>query len=215
MAMAMPSVNRWTPGASYGPVLSQTDLYLLNSGQNTELELNPIIEGKLDKIPLQFNLVSGYSGTMVPTVNGEPVMHGKDEPATLPRVSQLIIISKHSPWCTIVKKDSGVTIGDLCSALFKEYTENTVTEFELSTVPARIQDHMRRTAGNNFATAQGNQVPAGWGYNYPPANVPDRIRRVDWLRDRVYVDRFDRDDNYARARLGFRAPNILVMELIS
>ncbi|KAH9483650.1 hypothetical protein JR316_0003120 [Psilocybe cubensis] len=209
----MASVGKWAPGASYGPVLSQTDLYLLNSGQNTELELNPIIEGKLDKVPLQFNLISGYSGSMVTNPNGEAVMQGRDEPATLPRVSQLIVISRHSPWCTIVKKETGVTIGDLCSALFKEYTENYVTDAELSTVPARVQDHMKRTAANNFVSAQSNQVPAGWGYSYPPANLPDKIRRVDWLRERVYVDRFDRDDGYARSRLGFKAPNVLVMDL--
>lgn len=47
-------------------------------------------------------------------------MHGKDEPATLPRVTQIILISRFSPWCTIIKKDTGVTIGDICSAIYKE-----------------------------------------------------------------------------------------------
>ena len=37
-----------------GPVLSQTDLYLLN----TELEINPILEGKGPN-QLQFHLVTG------------------------------------------------------------------------------------------------------------------------------------------------------------
>lgn len=53
--------------------------------------------------------------------NGEPVIPGKDEPATLPRVKQLIIISRFSPWCTIVKNDEGVTIGNVCSTIYKQY----------------------------------------------------------------------------------------------
>lgn len=68
-------VSKWAPGASCafassvnttgsfkqrkywtdGPVLSQTDLYLLN----TELEVNPILEGKVPKYQLQFHLVTG------------------------------------------------------------------------------------------------------------------------------------------------------------
>lgn len=64
-------VGKWTPGASCaytffyynhsgltmktdGPVLTQTDLYLLN----TDLELNPILGGKVPN-PLQFHLVTG------------------------------------------------------------------------------------------------------------------------------------------------------------
>lgn len=38
-----------------GPVLSQTDLYLLN----TELDVNPILEGKVPNYQLQFHLVTG------------------------------------------------------------------------------------------------------------------------------------------------------------
>lgn len=110
-----------------GPILSQTDLYLLQ----TELELNPILEGKADH--LQFHLVTGFTSNgrggecphywkdkMLTGIVGESTFIGKDEPATMPRVSQLIIVSRLSPWCTIIKKETGVTIGDLCSAIFKE-----------------------------------------------------------------------------------------------
>lgn len=46
---------------------------------------------------------------------------GKDEPATLPRISQLIVISRLSPWCTIITRESGVTVADVCSSIYKEY----------------------------------------------------------------------------------------------
>lgn len=44
----------------------------------------------------------------------------KDEPATLPRVQDLIIITESSPWCTVVHNDRGVTMGDVCSTIWKE-----------------------------------------------------------------------------------------------
>ena len=43
--------------ASDGPVLSQTDLYLLN----TELQLHPILQGTDGSFHLIFNLVTGMS----------------------------------------------------------------------------------------------------------------------------------------------------------
>ncbi|KAG9318098.1 hypothetical protein JVU11DRAFT_165 [Chiua virens] len=49
------SVSKWAAGASYGPVLSQTDLYLLN----TELQLHPILQGTDASFHLIFNLVTG------------------------------------------------------------------------------------------------------------------------------------------------------------
>lgn len=45
----------------------------------------------------------------------------RDEPATLPRVTQLYIITHESPWYTLVKNEHGVNMGDLCQALWKEY----------------------------------------------------------------------------------------------
>lgn len=38
---------------------------------------------------------------------------------------------------------------------------------------------------------------------------------VDWLRERVYFEGLSRDDNYARQRLGYRAPNVFIMDLTS
>ena len=75
-----------------------------------------------------------------------------------------------------------------------------------------------------------------WGY-YTPAAQPERLRRVgmsitillffqnfiasiflcwvDWLRERVYFEGISKDNNYARQRLGYSAPNVFIMDLIS
>ncbi|KAF8188337.1 hypothetical protein BJ912DRAFT_968507 [Pholiota molesta] len=200
-------VSKWAAGTSYGPILSQTDLYLLN----TELEINPLLKGEVPDYQLQFHLVTGFSTNSRNPDNG---VHGKDEPATLPRVSQLIVISRVSPWCTIIKKDTGVTIGDLCSAIYKDYVEHDVSDAEFASLNPRGQDQLKRSAATNFNHLQPQGANSPWGY-YTPQQGPDRLRRVDWLRERVYFEGLSRDDNYARNRLGFRAPNIFIMDLTS
>jgi len=200
------NIGKWAPGPSYGPVLSQTELYLLN----TELELNPILEGKVAN-QLQFHLVTGFatSGSRAPDADGS--IMGKDEPATLPRVSKLILISRMSPWCTIVTREAGVTIADVCSAIYKDYTDHDITETEFNQLNPRSQDQVRRRAANNHQSTQPQgQWPVGY---YTPAAPPERLRRVDWLRDKVYFEGLSRDDNYSRQRLGYRAPNVFIMDL--
>lgn len=123
---------------------------------------------------------------------------GKDEPATLPRVSRLVVISRLSPWCTIITRESGVTIADVCSTIYKEYaisssqsvpslapiyililyssyTEHDVTEDEFNKLNPRSQDQLRRSASTNLQASQPQTQP--WGY-YTPAAQPDRLRRV-------------------------------------
>ncbi|KIM49565.1 hypothetical protein M413DRAFT_438755 [Hebeloma cylindrosporum] len=201
-------VSKWAAGPSYGPVLQQTQLYILGA----TLDLNPILEGKDQKNPLQFHVVTGFTTTGGTRGPNDGNVHGKDQPATLPRVDQLIIISRISPWCTIVKNEHGVTIGDVCSAIYKDYTENSVTEAEFAALNARAKEQLKRTAASNFQLNQPQGAQA-WGYYTPAQPGPDRYRRVDWLRDRVYFEALGRDENYAKTRLGFKAPNIFIMEL--
>lgn len=170
----------------------------------------------------------GYTTNNPRGPNGEPVIPGKDEAATIPRVKQLIIISRYSPWCTIVKNEEGVTIGNVCSAIYKEYipsppyrlralitlfsyTDHNITEAEFNSLNTRSQEHVRRMASTNL---QNHQSQTSWSF-YTPQQAPERLRRVDWLRDRVYFEGLVRDDHYAKTRLGFRAPDVFVMELVS
>lgn len=44
----------------------------------------------------------------------------KDEAATLPRLTQLIIISRQSPWVTYVQNPDGVTLANICERLWME-----------------------------------------------------------------------------------------------
>ncbi|KAF7298477.1 hypothetical protein MKEN_01372800 [Mycena kentingensis (nom. inval.)] len=202
-------INKWAAGSFYGPVLSQTDLYLLN----TELELHPIMAGKDGGFHLVFSLLQGTTGGFNPDARDRDLQFtAKDEPATLPRVSQLIIITEASPWCTIVQNERGVTMHDICQKVWKDYTDHTVTDTEFAALAPRLQEQVKRMAQHN------NAGPGGWGgYGYatPAAGAMPRLRRVDWLRERTFFEGLRKNDTYAISRLGFKAPNIFVMDLVA
>jgi len=199
-------VSKWAAGASYGPVLSQTDLYLLN----TELEIHPILANKHASFHLVFNLVTGQTGGFNHNERDRDLAFtAKDEPATLPRVSQLIIITEQSPWCTIVTNERGVTMSDVCSAIWKDYTDHNVTDPEFASLAPRVQEQVKRTATHNAGATQG------WMSYYSPAVTPNRYKRVDWLRERIFFEALRKSDQYAASRLGFRASNIFIMDLAS
>ncbi|KAF8638791.1 hypothetical protein AX17_001850 [Amanita inopinata Kibby_2008] len=185
-----------------GPVLSQTDLYLLKP----VLEIHPILANQ-HQFHLSFNLITGQTSGDEPNVPFDK----KDEPATIPRVAQLYIITRHSPWCTVIMNERGVTMADVCTTIWKDYTEHHVTDAEFATLPARVQDQVKRIAMNNAA----NMQPTSGSHWYYSAAPPARYKRVDWLRDRKFFEGLRKDDGYVESRLGFKAPNIFVMDLVS
>ena len=116
--------------------MSQTDLYLLN----TELEINPILTNSNAGFQLLFNLNTGAffaapnlheliftshvgqtTGFNAEARDRDLPFTAKDEPATLPRVSEVIIITELTPWCTIVRNPNGVTMNDICTTIWKEF----------------------------------------------------------------------------------------------
>ncbi|KAG6909593.1 hypothetical protein DXG01_016632 [Tephrocybe rancida] len=210
----MDKLGKWRGGASYGPILSQTDLYLLRC----ELELHPILVGKNAAFHLVFSLVTGQAtGFNQDARDRDLPFSQKDEPATVPRVKQLIIITEHTPWCTVVTNENGVTLNDICVQMYRDYT-NTITSAEFTSLPPRVQDQIKRSSAHNIqnSNAAAGGWPNGGGY-YPPTPIApvssDQLKRYDWLRDRVFFEAMRKDDAYAVSRLGFKAPNIFVLDL--
>ena len=117
---------------------------------------------------------AGTTGGWIDERDRELPFSQKEEPATIPRVSTLILITSLTPWCTIVRNDKGVTLGNICETLYKEcvftsfsdplmltlyyrYSENVITEAELASLPHRVQEMVKRTAIANAQAAQGWQ----------------------------------------------------------
>lgn len=113
------------------------------------------------------------------------------------------------------------------SYIFDSYTGQMVTEAEFNKLPPRIQEHVKRTAAHNNQASGG-----GWGMYYSPAVAPNRYKRVgtftrhvdsvlsllicpDWLRERIFFETLRKNDQYAISRLGFKAPNIFIMDLLN
>ncbi|KAG8853368.1 hypothetical protein FRB96_008158 [Tulasnella sp. 330] len=138
-------MDKFAAGPHYGPVLTTTDLYLLRC----ELALHPILTHSFGAFHLILNLASGHAGGYNPANKDQDLelVHG-NEPATIPRVQELHIISRLTPWHTHVRNPTGVTLGDVCAALGKQYAEAFITEAELDTLPARTRDQIKRAATN-------------------------------------------------------------------
>ncbi|KAF8510333.1 hypothetical protein JB92DRAFT_444510 [Gautieria morchelliformis] len=168
-------LDKWAPGPNYGPVLEPTHLYLLQ----TELELHPILKG-VGMPSFVFNLATGSSGMFNASDRERDLPFTKKrEPATLPRVTELTIITRLSPWCTTVRNESGVTLENVCGQLWTDYGESFITEAEFEKIPPRLQEQVKRTAS-------GHQANGAWPpYASPAPGV--RYRRSDFLRNMMCV----------------------------
>jgi hypothetical protein len=79
----------------------------------------------------------------------------------------------------------GVTLGDICTTIWKDYTENFVTDGEFAGLPPRLQEHIKRSA------AHGQQ--GGWNMYYSPAPATNRFRRVGECIKEEWEALFDAD----------------------
>ncbi|KAG6820048.1 hypothetical protein H0H93_006063 [Arthromyces matolae] len=158
-------------------------------------------------------LVTGHTGGFNQESRDRdlPFVH-KDEPATVPRVKQIVLITEHSPWCTIVTNETGVTLNDICVQVYKDYTTQ-ITGAEYTSLQPRVQEQVKRISAHNQMSLSGWNN-GGFYPGTPMATVnPDQLKRCDWLRERIYFEGLRKDDTYARARLGYHASNIFLMDL--
>jgi hypothetical protein len=208
--------TKWTPGSSYAPTLSTTDIYLLGvNGGMKHLELHPVLTHSLSSFHLVFNLANGQTGGYDNAKPNDDLEFSiGEQPATCPRINEMHIFTKWSPWVTTVTASNakrGITLADVIAALWQTYGERPITDGEWSTLPVREQERVRRSNVNNqVATQGGGMWGAGGGYSPAPK---DRFRRADWLRDKIFFDGLELDDDYCEKRLGFKAPNIFHMSL--
>jgi len=208
-------MDKFASGPNYGPVLTTTDLYLLGC----ELALHPILTHSFGGFHLILNLASGHAGGYNPANKDQDLelAHG-NEPATIPRVQELHIVCRLAPWHTHIRNPAGVTVGDVCAALGKQYSESYITDAELDTLPSRTRDQVRRAAQN---AQQIYGAPGGWGGGMyyaspsPGGSNGARLPRSAWLRDRIFFDGLEKDDDFSVKQIGFKASNVFCMQVTS
>ncbi|PFH53559.1 hypothetical protein AMATHDRAFT_45428 [Amanita thiersii Skay4041] len=114
-------VDDFTPGSSYGPVLTP----FLVGVVNPRLKLNPLIiplaDDASDRAHLRWNML--YPSNYCQRSDDKPHVSwskGRDAPATFPRVLSLRIVTQNLPWTVDVDARNptvGVTCGDLIDAI--------------------------------------------------------------------------------------------------
>ncbi|KAG8798139.1 hypothetical protein FRB91_006970 [Serendipita sp. 411] len=105
--MADTKVDKWLEGTTYGPVMKQTDLYLLGAA----LTINPILSGDHPDVKISFNVASGEIAATNPKTDEELEWAPfQEQPAVLPRCTTLYILCKQTPWCIHVENRTGVTV---------------------------------------------------------------------------------------------------------
>ncbi|KIJ57247.1 hypothetical protein M422DRAFT_773892 [Sphaerobolus stellatus SS14] len=182
----------------FAPVLTKDELHALWP----DLELNPVLSEGTD-LGLVFNFITGEA-SMTDNQGRPGPLSQRYEPATLPQVDELIIMSKNSPWCTVVSNPHGVTVDDVFQSLYECYVE-IMTEDEMAGLSPRNQDQMMRTRGLNMQTEYASGVTFRHG-EHP---------RYDHLRNFVFFHHLLKDNSYVQQRLHYTAPNIFVMRLLS
>ncbi|EJD48706.1 hypothetical protein AURDEDRAFT_183264 [Auricularia subglabra TFB-10046 SS5] len=83
-------------------------------------------------------------------------------PATLPRLSEIIIITRASPWITTIRSPGGVTISDIFVGLYRDYCDVEVTQQEFDQLGVREQDQLHRRAGRSVSPHRPQGTP-GYG----------------------------------------------------
>ncbi|KAG6861075.1 hypothetical protein C0995_004173 [Termitomyces sp. Mi166 len=203
----MDKIVKWTAGSSYsGPPLSQAELYDLRC----ELKINPFLGMMKD-----FSLVPGQTNGFTGEAHTLPFGSRRHEPATFPCVTQLIVITKEAPWCTVVKNESGVTVGDVVVKIYSEcalalnilipfqmsYDDNwnsystPMGDWELMTLPRRVQEHI------HLCSAMRTGLPRS------------QLKRYDWLQHHTMFNGLRKDRDFAQERLGYDASNVFIMDL--
>lgn len=91
------------------------------------------------------------------------------------------------------------------------YTDNAITEAEFNELPPREQDRVQRVALKREAGRSANGFMGQW--DAASTVALSRCKRIDWLHGRVFFDGLERDDEFAKKRLGYSAPNVFKLTL--
>ena len=166
---------------------------------DTIFEVNPILRHlppQSDENRLEYNVLFSLSTASLFKDKQEiSWVDGRDEPAVLPRVETLTLISEQFPWMISVRAsdaDVGVTCSDVMETLHKD-----------------LHKSFSRDEVNRWSKERLEKISAVYHYNrQAKENVPGGalgkgFRRVDYLNEYTIFDGIEYDEAMARERFGF------------
>ena len=178
-----------------GPVYNARMATLLD----TTFEVNPVLRHlppQSDDNRLEYNILFSLSTASLFKDKQEiSWVDGRDEPAVLPRLETLTLISEHFPWMIHVKAsdvDVGVTCADVMEALYKD-----------------LHKSFSRDEVNRWSKGRLDKISAVYHYNrqakegVPGGALGKGFRRVDYLSEYTIFDGIQYDEAMARERFGF------------
>ena len=178
-----------------GPVHNARMATLLD----TTFEVNPILRHlppQSDENRLEYNVLFSLSTASLFKDKQEiSWVDGRDEPAVLPRLETLTLISEHFPWMINVKAsdaDVGVTCADVMEALNRD-----------------LHKSFSKEEVNRWSKGRLEKISAVYHYNrkakegVPGGALGKGFRRVDYLSEYTIFDGIEYDEAMARERFGF------------
>jgi hypothetical protein len=166
---------------------------------NTTFEVNPILRHlppQSDENRLEYNVLFSLStASLFKDKQEVSWVDGRDEPAVLPRLETLTLVSEHFPWMIHVRAsdaDIGVTCADVMEALYKDLHKSS-----------------SREEVNKWSKERLEKISAVYHYNrqakegVPGGALGRGFRRVDYLSEYTIFDGIEYDEAMARERFGF------------
>lgn len=166
---------------------------------DTTFEVNPILRHyppQLDENRLEYNVLFSLStASLFKDKQEVSWVDGRDEPAVLPRLETLTLISEHFPWMIHVNAsdaDVGVTCADVMEALHKD-----------------LHKSFSKDEVNRWSKGRLEKISAVYHYNrqakegVPGGALGKGFRRVDYLSEYTIFDGIVYDEAMARERFGF------------
>jgi len=197
-------VDKWAEGGS-GFVYDNRKTPVELNSRHSSLNINPILSN--DSMSLLVDL-SRRRGDI--TMRNDPGCRWEDEddaddigaqPATLPRVTRLRLVSPKTRYSIEVTSAHGVTVKDVLDKLFACFHTNLDPEKE---VAASEEDYWRRTSA--YHANVRNQL---WG------TAPPFLRRVDLLYGEPIFDGLSSDSDLVFNRYGEKDCSVLIMNFTS
>jgi len=198
------ATDRWHAGPDYGVVLDSLQFDVLKAS----VVVHPILlpQSASPKLPnIVFDLLFPINRIYLSNQRSDrswSMSHGRQDPATFPRLSQVRIISPNFPWMIDVRNPNGVTCEDICEKLY-HFFHQKVDKSEWD----NVDDESRKAITASYKWNRSTHPAA------PGGSLPEALTRGDFLGRATRFDGLVVDNPFVKDRLNAVSGAVLVLLL--